>query len=326
LKRVLITGAAGSIGSALLEKLVQQQDVTICAYDHNEDALFRLSRRFNNIPTIRFFLGDIRDNRRLNQAFAKVDTVFHCAALKHVGLNEYNPMETIRTNIIGTENVIEAAISSSVRTFIYTSSDKAVNPSNTMGASKLLGEKICIAANNLSGQNGARFCCVRFGNVIGTNGSVVPIFRDQLSNRNPLTITDPSMTRYFISSDEAVNLCLLAAKEVVGGEIFIRNMGSAKIGQLAQVLANGEPYQVNIIGRLPGEKNYEELMTIEESFRSLVYNNLLVVLPEQSHIPPSISLGLSAKYGSTLGISRHLRSDLDIMDDKCLKSLLHEFI
>lgn len=216
--RVLVTGACGSVGSALVRRLLDD-GYTVCAFDQSEDGLFKLDQELKALAggRLRSFLGNVRDENRLRRAFEGVKVVFHCAALKHVYISEYNPFEAMQTNIEGAHNVIQAAIAANVEKVVLTSSDKAVNPTSTMGATKLLGERLFIAANHYAGSHKTRFACVRFGNVLNSNGSVLQIFRRQLENDQPLTITSTGMTRFFISMDQAVDLCLHAADEMVGG-------------------------------------------------------------------------------------------------------------
>jgi UDP-N-acetylglucosamine 4,6-dehydratase/5-epimerase len=224
--RVLVTGACGSVGTALVLRLLETGH-TVCAFDQSEDGLFKLDQELNcGDGRLRLFIGNVRDEERLRRAMDGVSIVFHCAALKHVYLSEYNPFEAMQTNILGTNNVIQAALVSEVDRVVLTSSDKAVNPTSTMGATKLLGERLFISANHFAGRHKTRFSCVRFGNVLNSNGSVLQIFKRQLDNNLPLTITSKNMTRFFLSMSQAVDLCLNAAGSMVGGEIFVMSMGS----------------------------------------------------------------------------------------------------
>ena len=220
-RRVLVTGACGSIGSALVERLLADGFV-VCAFDNNENGLFKLDQNFKGLydNRLRLFVGDVRDRDRLVKAFEGVEIVYHCAALKHVYLSEYNPFEAMLTNITGTNNVISAAIIAKVDKVVYTSSDNAVNPSSTMGATKLLGERLMTAANHHSGDNKTRFASVRFGNVLNTSGSVLHIFNQQIEAGLPLTITSTDMTRFFLSMSQAVDLCLYASDQMVGRYSF----------------------------------------------------------------------------------------------------------
>ena len=236
MKRILVTGACGSIGSALVKKLINEKH-TVCAFDNSEDGLFHLKNEYKEKETsskLKIFIGDIRDQERLVQAMDKVDMVFHCAALKHVELSEYNPFEALQTNVNGTNNVVNAAIKCGVEKVIVTSSDKAVNPSSMMGATKLLAEKLAISANNIAGKDDIKISCVRFGNVWNTSGSVGPIFKNQVTQSKNITLTSPDMTRFFISIEDAIELCIKASEEMIGGEIFISDMGAASIGDLAK--------------------------------------------------------------------------------------------
>jgi FlaA1/EpsC-like NDP-sugar epimerase len=211
-----------------------------------------------------------------------VDVVFHTAALKHVGLGEYNPFEVVQTNLQGLNNVIRSCLDADVERVVFTSSDKAVNPTNVMGASKMMGERLITAANEVRGGRRTRFASVRFGNVIGSRGSVVPIFARQLLRGQPVTLTDDNMTRYIMSIGEAADLVIAAASRAQGGEVFVTKMNAVRITDLAQAMAdalsNGKWERVHI-GLRPGEKLYEELLSSEEIARTVDVDRLLVVLP-----------------------------------------------
>lgn len=280
--RILITGACGSVGSSL-GKFLLQNGHTLCLLDNSEDGLFRLGEELKrlNLTNFRLFHGDIRDKNRLIRAFRGVDIVFHCAAMKHVELSEYNPFEVVKTNIQGSQNIVEAAIDQSVKKVIFTSSDKAVNPTSTMGATKLVGERLFVAANFQAGGYGPRFSCVRFGNVLNSNGSILQIFSKQLLENKSLTITDLGMSRFFISMEEAVQLCITAAEFSKGGEIFVKNMGSVDILTLAKAFSKNENVPFEIIGMKPGEKLYEELITEVEHHRTVQMDDFLVILPHE---------------------------------------------
>ncbi len=280
-KSILITGAAGSIGQALIDKLLEFDITSIGCFDNNENGVFALRERYSceKSGKIKFLLGDIKDLPRLEYAFKGVDIVFHTASYKHVLECEYNPLDAVNTNIIGTANVVKAAINQGVGKVIYTSTDKAANPSNTMGTSKLMAEKVIVAANEYGGRNTVFSCC-RFGNVIGTSGSVIPLFIKQIKNEKKVTLTDPEMTRFMISQEKAIDLVLKTAILSDGGEIFIFKMPSVKIDDLADALI--EKYGVAdkvIIGKKPGEKMYEEIMTDEESFRAFENDEMYVINP-----------------------------------------------
>lgn len=280
-KKILITGGAGSIGEALIDKLLEFEPGVIRIFDTNENALFNLRQKYQDGPgkKVRFFLGDIRNLNRLQYAFKDVEIVFHTASYKHVLECEYNPLDAVETNINGTSNVIQAAINQNVKKVIFTSSDKAANPSNTMGTTKLLAEKLMIAANGYSARN-TIFSCCRFGNVVGSSGSVIPLFKKQILENKRLTITDPEMTRFVITKDTAIDLVLKAGILSEGGEIFIFKMPVININDLADYMI--EKYGAaskEIIGKKPGEKMYEEIMTEEETSRAYEGKEMYIILP-----------------------------------------------
>lgn len=321
--RILITGACGSVGSALVKRLLSDGH-TVCAFDQSEDGLFNLDQELKDIAggRLRSFLGNVRDENRLRRAMEDVNTVFHCAALKHVYLSEYNPFEAMQTNIEGTHNVIQAAIAANVKSVVLTSSDKAVNPTSTMGATKLLGERLFIAANHHAGRHRTRFSCVRFGNVLNSNGSVLQIFRRQLAKNLPITITATGMTRFFISMTQAVNLCMHAAMEMVGGEIFVLCMGSSDIMTLAKVVSAGRPLQYDEIGQKPGEKLYEELVTDSEAPRTALDGDYYVVLPDTLDLLPDVLRNQYAKYENLARLGTPLRSDTSLLSETEVATIL----
>lgn len=310
-KTVLITGAAGTIGSALAEKLLPVARAVRC-FDHGETELFFLHQRLSGKGALAPQLGDIRDLDRLRMAMSGVDVVFHAAALKHVGLGEYNPFEVVQTNLQGVNNVIRAALDMEVARVIFTSSDKAVNPTNVMGASKMMGERLVVAANEIRGLKKTRFSAVRFGNVIGSRGSVVPIFAAQLLRGEPLTVTDDQMTRYVMTIDEAAQLVLEAGARMAGGEVFVTKMKALAITDLAvameEVLGRTA---VDIVrtGLRPGEKLYEELISLEERPRTVDLERLLVILPADENIA-SID-ELRARYVSAARVTKEWHSGSD---------------
>lgn len=285
-RTVLITGAAGTIGSALTEKLLPVARAVRC-FDHGETELFFLQQRLAGKGPLAPQLGDIRDLDRLRFAMAGVDIVFHTAALKHVGLGEYNPFEVVQTNLQGVNNIIRAALDADVERVIFTSSDKAVNPTNVMGASKMMGERLVTAANEIRGHKRTRFAAVRFGNVIGSRGSVIPIFAGQLLRGEPITITHEDMTRYVMTIDEAAELVIDAGARMMGGEVFVTKMRPLKVTDLAAATAEvlGKPhFDVVKTGLRPGEKLYEELITAEERERTVDLDRLLVILPADESV------------------------------------------
>ena len=308
--RVLITGACGSVGAELVRELLKIGCI-VCAFDNSEDRLFKLDQELDKSfkSQIRLFFGDIRDFDRLNMAFKGVNIVFHCAALKHVNLSEYNPFETIKTNLNGVNNVIKAALENNVNKVLFTSSDKAVNPTSTMGATKLIGERLFIAANNYSGKNQTRFSCVRFGNILNSNGSVLKIFKSQLKEGKDLSITSTEMSRFFITKEEAIKLCLLSCNRMVGGEIFVLYMGSANILELAKLAANSENPKVRVIGMKAGEKLYEELLTDLEAKRTIKLVDYFLIIPEILDILPEKIKVSYKKFDSFPRLNKAIRSD-----------------
>ncbi|MCO6429481.1 MAG: polysaccharide biosynthesis protein [Deltaproteobacteria bacterium] len=278
---LLITGGSGSWGMELTQQFLKNHSPKqVRIYSRGEAAQVRMRRLLHDDPRLRFIVGDVRDLDRLKQACRGVDYVFHLAALKHVPVCEENPYEAVRTNVIGTQNVIDASIRSGVKKVIDVSSDKAASPLNLYGTTKSVGEKLFISANMLSSET--TFICIRAGNVLGTMGSVVPLFRSQILRSNLLTITDESMTRFFMNLDQVVTLVLDACREAVGGEIFVLEMPAMKIGDLAEVmqqnLGNATTTK-KIIGKRPGEKVHEILVSRDESERTYVKGKYFVILP-----------------------------------------------
>lgn len=270
---VLVTGGCGSIGSELVRRILEQDPDQVRILDSDEGDLNALRQDLDGYEAARYLLGNIRDEDRIQMAMENVDVVFHSAALKHVDLTEYNPFEAVRTNVQGTQNVINAAIEENVDTFVTISTDKASNPISVMGATKLLAERLTVAANTYRGKRDIEFGCVRFGNVPNSNGSVIPLFIDQVRNGGPLTVTNPDMTRFVMPVDEAVDLTLEAAERLTGGEIFILKMPSFRLAQLVetirQVVAPKFGYapddiEVETVGPRPGERVHEKLVSEDE--------------------------------------------------------------
>ncbi|MCP4445801.1 MAG: UDP-N-acetylglucosamine 4,6-dehydratase (inverting) [Myxococcales bacterium] len=278
-KAVLITGGTGSFGRAFTRHLLDETKVKkIIVFSRDEQKHYQMSQEFSD-PRIRFFVGDIRDKKRLQTAFRDVDVVVHAAAMKHVPICEYNPMEAIQTNIDGARNIVEAAIEAGVKQVLGLSTDKAVAPVNLYGASKLCMEKLLIAANAYSGTRGTRFSLVRYGNVMGSAGSVIPLFRRQLAT-GKLTITDERMTRFWIDMSGAVQLVRRGLECMYGGEIFIPKLPTSDITTLAEAIAPNVPRET--IGIRPGEKLHETLVSADECARTRDLGDLLVIWPEFS--------------------------------------------
>jgi FlaA1/EpsC-like NDP-sugar epimerase len=289
-KKILVTGGTGSLGKQLVRYLLTKQPETVRVFDVDETEQFEFQQELKgHEESVRFLLGDVRDKERLARAAEDIDIIFHTAALKHVMACEYNPFEAVKTNVIGMQNVIDVAINNNVGKIIFTSSDKAVNPSNTMGATKLLAEKLVTSANYYKGARDCVFSSVRFGNVMGSRGSVIPLFKNQIKAGGPLTVTNPTMTRFMMSMSQAVELVVQSAEMAQGGEVFIFKMPSIKISDLAEVIIEelapkysymSKDIGIDIIGAKPGEKMYEELMTEDEASRSLERDDMFIILPE----------------------------------------------
>ncbi len=290
-KKILVTGSCGTVGGELVKLLLDRkkyQPAEIIGFDNNESELFFQEQNYQHDERSSFLLADIRDAARIRQALEGVDIVFHAAALKHVVMCERGPMEAVQTNIQGVQNVIDGAIHNKVERVIFTSSDKAVNPTNVMGTSKLMGERLFSAANSSRRAAGPVFSSTRFGNVLGSNGSVLPIFHEQIRNGGPLTVTDPEMTRFVMSVTQAVELVISSTSLAKGGEVFITKMPTINILDLAHVMIaklaplyghKPEAIEISIIGAKAGEKQYEELMSMEETQRAVELDQYFSVLP-----------------------------------------------
>ncbi len=276
-KNILITGGTGSFGKKCTETLLARYKPNkIIIYSRDEQKHFKMQQRFD-APCMRYFVGDVRDFKRLNKAMMDVDFVIHAAAMKHVHIAEYNPMECINTNVHGAEFVIDAAIQNGVKKVIALSTDKAANPVNLYGATKLASDKLFVAANNMVGKRETRFSVVRYGNVIGSKGSVVPYFQELLERGERLTVTDERMTRFLITLQQGVDFVIASFERMQGGEIFVPRIPSMKITELAHALSGGAPYDV--IGLRPGEKLHEEMITKEDSHKTLDFGDHFVIKP-----------------------------------------------
>lgn len=309
-KRVLITGACGTVGSLLVERFLNNKTI-VCAFDNDENGLFFLGEKYRRLSKyLRLFCGDVRDESRTKRACKEVDVIFHCAAMKHVIIGEYNPTEVVDTNVGGVTNIITAALECGVGRVLFTSSDKAVNPTSTMGISKLLGEKLMISANNYVGKSPTRFACVRFGNILDSRGSVVEIFNSQMKQNLPLSITSDQMTRFVLTKDEAINLCLSALKSMRGGETFIQIMKSLLIKDLGlAIVGDDRKVRWSKIGCKPGEKLYEELATSLEAERTYFDGGLNIILPEIEECLPLDSLENISRIKGCPRVHGELRSD-----------------
>jgi len=277
---ILITGGTGSFGSKFVETILNDHPEVrrIVVYSRDELKQFEMSQRFptERYPQIRYFVGDVRDKDRLYRALEEIDIVVHTAALKQVPACEYNPFEAVKTNILGAQNVIEACIDQGVRHVVALSSDKAAAPINLYGATKLCSDKLFVAANNFKGKHDIRFSVVRYGNVMGSRGSVIPFFLEKRKN-GLLPITDERMTRFNITLEEGVELVLYALENAWGGEIFVPKIPSYRITDLAEAIAPG--CRTEIVGIRPGEKLHEEMITPTDALHSMEFEKYFVILP-----------------------------------------------
>ena len=278
--KILITGGTGSFGKAFLSTILKKfPDISrVVIFSRDELKQSELQQKFplKKYPQLRFFLGDIRDKDRLKSALEKIDIVIHAAALKQVNTAEYNPIEFIKTNILGSENIVQACIESNVRKIIALSTDKAAAPINLYGATKLCADKLFVAANNIKGDRDMSFSCVRYGNVMGSRGSVIPIFIKKAKN-GAIQITDDRMTRFNITLEECIEMVLWAIENAIGGEIFVPKIASYKITDLADAI--GPNCKKEISGIREGEKLHEEMITSADSFNTFDIGNYYTILP-----------------------------------------------
>jgi FlaA1/EpsC-like NDP-sugar epimerase len=279
----MVTGGTGSIGSEIVRQLLTSGAAQIRVFSRDEHKQHELMQELRD-ERLRFLIGDVRDKDRLDFAFQNVDIVFHAAALKHVPVCEYHPFEALKTNVIGTQNVIELAVKYNVEKVIAVSTDKAVSPESVLGASKLMMEKLVSAANLASGPARTRFASVRFGNVINSRGSVAHVWRRQIEAGGPVTLTDARMRRYFMEIPDAVGLIFEAARLTRGGEIFVLKMKKRTLSSYAQELikqyGGGKKIPIKITGARPGDKIEEGLFTRKEATRMLETNMLYIITPE----------------------------------------------
>ncbi len=280
---ILVTGGTGSFGCRFSELVLDKfhvKKLIILSRDEHKQYTMQQRRSFQNRREVRFFIGDVRDRERLQMAMRNVDYVVHAAALKHVPTTEYNPLECIHTNINGAENVVSAAIHCNVKRVIALSTDKAVNPINIYGASKLAADKIFVAANQLSGATSTRFSVVRYGNVLGSRGSIIPLIKELARQKSePIPLTDERMTRFWITLDQGINFVLTSLTLMKGGEIFVPKIPSMKITDMLTALAPGKPTKV--IGIRPGEKLREVLISEEDTATVLELTNRYIICPPQ---------------------------------------------
>lgn len=319
-KTILVTGATGSIGSQLMRKLVSLEPKSIIAFSRDDSKQFYLQQELREHTNIEYVIGDVRDLRAVERVFDNhIDVVFHAAALKHVQISEQNPAEAVKTNVLGTQNLVDVSSRSDVGTFITISTDKAVNPNCTMGATKYIAERITLAANLRS--RGGAFSSVRFGNVLGTRGSVLPTFLRQIKKQKPLVITERKVTRFIIVIDQAVDLILEATRLARGGEVFVLKMPSMNLGDLVDIVVNKiaprlglspDRVQVEEIGLKAGEKLHEDLVSREETKRMWESDKLYVIFSDMVEPRPPEGFGKSeAKEYSSQSTERLSQDELE---------------
>lgn len=288
-KIILVTGGTGTIGSEIVNQILKYNPKTIRILSNSENELWETRNRFMDSDNkLRFLLGDIRDYERIKIAVNNVDYIFNAAAIKHVPICEYNPMEAININIHGLENVIEAAFTCSVKGLIHISTDKAINPTTTMGATKMLGERLCVSKFLTKGAHETIISCVRFGNVLGSRGSIIPLIKNQIKNGNSVTLTDENMRRFFLSIPQAIELVLKSAIVARGGEIFVLKMPVIQIKDLIEVIIekysieigkDPNSIKIKIVGSRPGEKINEELISPIEFSSCYETEDMYIIYP-----------------------------------------------
>lgn len=287
-EKILITGGTGSLGTALTEKLLSTDVDTIRIFSRDESKQVQMKSKFND-ERLRFLIGDVRDKERLSRALENIDIVIHTAALKHVPIVEYNPFEAVKTNVYGTQNLIEACLERGVKIALAIGTDKAVAPFNTYGTTKLLMERLFVSANYYKGTNDIKFLCVRYGNVLGSRGSVLPTFIQQINSGGPLTITDPDMTRFNITMKQAIDLIFRTINNGVGGEIFIPKLKAYRVGDVKDAVIEllESDVQVKEISVRPGEKFHESLISEDEIRKAFETEEDYILYEEESEVQMS---------------------------------------
>lgn len=311
-KKILITGATGSIGSEITKKLHSKNCKVIRALSNDENGLYDLSQEINNQKKIRFIHGDISDLERCILATEDIDIVIHAAALKHVPLCEYNPFEATKTNVIGTQNLVMASLKNNVKKFLHVSTDKVVDPISCMGATKLLAERIVTNGNLIKGSKKTIFSCARFGNIIGSRGSVLPLFINQIKNNKSLTVTHKNMTRYFIGIKEAINVLSNCIDQMSGGEIFIpNNLKIFKILDLAKALKiyyKKPNIKIRFSGIRQGEKLFEKLYADSEIEKINVKKDFLVISQKRNNKRNNIKANKILKTREIIKLLKNLKT------------------
>ena len=324
-KSILITGGTGSLGKQLTKRIFTEfPDIKrLVIFSRDEQKQYQMAQDYpkDRYPAIRFFIGDVRDADRLKRAMEGIDIVIHAAAMKHVPIAEYNPMEAVKTNVLGAQNVIDACLANNVETVVALSTDKAAAPINLYGATKLTSDKLFIAANNIRGKRPVKFSVVRYGNVMGSNGSVIPFFYRK-RHSGVLPITDKRMTRFNISLDEGVNLIFHAIGHAWGGEIFVPKIPSYHIMELAKAICPDCRYEE--VGIRPGEKLHEEMITSSDSFFTYDLGKYYAILPSQ----PNFDLDAFIRHFDAkpvpAGFSYNSKDNPEFLDAATLRKLIRE--
>jgi len=304
-KSVLVTGGTGSFGKAFVKRLLADDEIKkLIVFSRDELKQFEMAEKINS-PKLRYFLGDVRDYSRLLQATDGIDVIIHAAAMKQIPAAEYNPMEAIKTNVIGAENIVNVAIQNRVSKVVALSTDKAANPANLYGATKLCSDKLMIAGNVLAGRHPTKFACVRYGNVLGSRGSVIPFFLER-AKEGSIPITDERMTRFWLTIEDGVQFVLDSLERMQGGEIFVPKIPSFKVVDVAKVVCPGVP--TTVIGIRPGEKLHEVMITEDDSHYTVEFDDHFAILS-----PSLISSGVYEKMGKKVKEGFNFSSDNNLI-------------
>jgi len=327
MKSILITGGTGSFGKAFVAQLLKSNPCVerLVVYSRDELKQWELQQQYpeSQFPQLRFFIGDVRDRERLRRALEGIDTVVHAAALKQVPAAEYNPIEFINTNVLGAENVVQACLDTDVKRVVALSTDKAAAPINLYGATKLCSDKLFIAANNIKGTRDLRFSVVRYGNVMGSRGSVIPYFLEK-AKTGVLPITDPAMTRFNISLGEGVDMVLWSLEHALGGELFVPKIPSYRITDVAQAI--GPSCEKPITGIRPGEKIHEEMVTASDSFTTIDLGAYFAILPSDGHVQRLYKKDAINNILVPAGFAYNSGSNPDFLSVQQLRELICEHV
>ncbi len=325
--RVLVTGGTGSFGKAFIATLIKRFPGIrrIVVYSRDELKQWELQQQFpvEEYPQLRFFLGDVRDPERLRRALEQVDTVIHAAALKQVPAAEYNPMEFVKTNVLGAENLIQACLDTDVKRVVALSTDKAAAPINLYGATKLCSDKLFVAANNIKGSRDLRFSVVRYGNVMGSRGSVIPFFLNK-ARTGVLPITDPAMTRFNISLQDGVEMVVWALDHAIGGELLVPKIPSYRITDVAEAI--GPSCEKPVIGIRPGEKIHEEMITASDSFSTIDLGRYYAILPSDGSVQRQYQAAGLAVKSVAPGFAYNSGSNSDFLSVEQIRDLIKEHV